>query len=354
MNKETLQAAFMQIKNTVVILVWATVVFAQPEISDGTVALPNRIEANGSCTMTDLGLEFINDRSAVCAPGQTGFFNGERRAVRSGVPPYFMTDADTQLGYEITSCACSSNGVWTRSMEVAQSDISSYIEWNWRFFGRRSDCTLELKRNLTKLGCPLRACGAEFVYCPEGYAPGPNCKCVPLSPIIIDLDGNGIKLTSRADGTRFDLNGNGDKGLLPWLEYGSQDGWLVFNFNEDEVILNGRQLFGDKSAQASERFPGESRNGYRALRGFDDNKDGFITPADGVWRLLAVWKDPNHNGISDPGEVTGLAANGITSISLDYKESGRKDKFGNQFRFRAKVIKDGKEHYSYDVFLTAQ
>ncbi|MGH9907367.1 MAG: hypothetical protein ACRD8U_17495, partial [Pyrinomonadaceae bacterium] len=73
-----------------------------------------------------------------------------------------------------------------------------------------------------------------------------------------------------------------------------------------------------------------------------------------VWRLLAVWKDPNHNGISDPGEVTGLAANGITSISLDYKESGRKDKFGNQFRFRAKVIKDGKEHYSYDVFLTAQ
>jgi hypothetical protein len=142
--------------------------------------------------------------------------------------------------------------------------------------------------------------------------------------------------------------------MLPWLA-DNQDGWLVFNENQDGRILDGQQLFGDRSPQGPAKFANETENGYRALRGFDDNKDDAISAADGVWHLLGIWRDPNHNGVSDPGEVVSLPQAGITSISLNYKESRKKDKYGNEFRFRSDVqLTSGKKTSSWDVFLTAK
>src|SRR5207302_10071752 len=44
----------------------------------------------------------------------------------------------------------------------------------------------------------------------------------------------------------------------------------------------------------------------------------------------------------------------IESISLDYKESRRKDRYGNAFRFRARVMDVKQSHvgrWAWDVFL---
>jgi hypothetical protein len=48
--------------------------------------------------------------------------------------------------------------------------------------------------------------------------------CTPVgSPIIIDIDGDGIELTDNAGGVRFDLNSNGIAESLSWTVTGSDD-----------------------------------------------------------------------------------------------------------------------------------
>ncbi len=53
-------------------------------------------------------------------------------------------------------------------------------------------------------------------------------------------------------------------------------------------------------------------------------------------------------------ELNTLSALNIATTELDYKESKRADKFGNQFKYRAKV-KDAKDpkvgRRAWDVFL---
>ena len=62
-----------------------------------------------------------------------------------------------------------------------------------------------------------------------------------------------------------------------------------------------------------------------------------IDNRDAVFSKLRLWRDANHNGISEADELHPLSDFGIESISLDYKESRHKDRFGNEFRYRAKI-----------------
>lgn len=190
------------------------------------------------------------------------------------------------------------------------------------------------------------------------WRPYPICECMP-SPILVDIAGDGLRLSAAADGVRFDVDADGTPELRAWTLPGSDDAWLSLDRNGNGTIDGGAELFGDRTAQ---RVPPEGieMNGFLALAEFDrpangGNDDGWIGPRDQIFSRLRLWQDVNHNGISEPTELQTLPSLGVLRFDLDYKMSRRVDQYGNEFRYRAKV-KDARDaqvgRWAWDVYLT--
>jgi len=188
-----------------------------------------------------------------------------------------------------------------------------------------------------------------------------TCTCdgtIDKSPVIIDVAGDGLALTSPETGVMFDIAVNGSPLRLSWTQTGSDDSFLVLDLNRNGIIDNGEELFGNFTPQPIPGY-GERRNGFLALAEYDrpplgGNADGQIDSRDVIFYSLQLWRDENHNGVSEPSELKPLTSSGIEVLSLRYEEAGRRDRYGNQFRCRAKVsnAKDLKVgRWAWDVFL---
>ncbi|HBZ8587261.1 TPA: calcium-binding protein, partial [Salmonella enterica subsp. enterica] len=166
------------------------------------------------------------------------------------------------------------------------------------------------------------------------------------SPIIIDLDRDGVETISVEAGVFFDHDGNKFAESTGWVS--PDDGLLVFDRDGNGQIDNGSELFGNNTAQADGT---NASNGYNALKEYDDNNDGVLNENDAIWNQLQVWQDKNSNGRVDEGELLTMKQAGIASINTTYKNSSTTDSQGNLHKQTGSITyTDGSKGQSADVW----
>ena len=119
-------------------------------------------------------------------------------------------------------------------------------------------------------------------------------------PLALDLDGDGLELTTREDGREFDLDADGRTDQTAFVTGG--DAFLALDRNGNGIIDNGSELFGEHHGAA---------NGFAELARFDDNGDGIIDTSDSVFDNLLLF-----DGLT----TRSLVEAGIASISTMMNE----------------------------------
>lgn len=162
----------------------------------------------------------------------------------------------------------------------------------------------------------------------------PDCG----SPIVIDLDCGGFSFTDAQNGVLFDIDGDRAKEKISWLDPSGGEVFLALDRNGNGFIDDGRELFGNWTAQPATSEP----NGFKALAVFDSpdeggNADGILSGEDRVFGELLLWKYSNHDGVSQSDELSSLLTSRVRGIDLTYVESNRRDRNGNYLRWAGKV-----------------
>jgi hypothetical protein len=168
-----------------------------------------------------------------------------------------------------------------------------------------------------------------------------------LTPLALDLDGNGVRTISSVAGTVFDVNADGQAESVGWLS--TTDAWLALDRNGNGLIDDGSELFGSGTTMPD---ASKALDGFAALRVLDSNQDGVIDSNDSLFGKLALWTDANSNAKTDPGELRTLTQAGILSLSLEAKPTAIIDQ-GNLIGLMGSYSTlDGQAHEIADVWLS--
>ncbi len=161
-----------------------------------------------------------------------------------------------------------------------------------------------------------------------------------ITPIVIDLNGDGIHTVARAEsGGMFDLLGSGVAINSGWLS--GDDGFLAVDSNGNGTIDGIAELFGGLG----------KGDGFAKLASFDSNGDGVVDADDAGFSSLKVWQDANGNHQTDAGELVGLAEAGVTSLAVAYSEVPFVDANGNLHLERSSAtLADGSTVDMTDVY----
>ena len=135
------------------------------------------------------------------------------------------------------------------------------------------------------------------------------------SPIVLDMDHDGLALRSMSTDPLFDMNGDGILDRTGWFRSG--DGVLALDRNGDGLINKGSEI------SFIQDLPG-ARTDMEGLSAHDENHDGLIDAKDDIYSALRIWMD-DGDGVSQASEMFDLAMAGIQSIGLDTQ--GVEDRF---------------------------
>jgi hypothetical protein len=165
------------------------------------------------------------------------------------------------------------------------------------------------------------------------------------SPLVLDLNGDGIALTSPLAGVKFDLLGGGPV-QTSWIK-GADDALLALDLDDNGRIDGGHELFGE-ATNLGGYF---AADGFQALAALDSNKNGLVEQDDLMFDQLVLWNDRNHDGESQPSELRKLLDAGVTALGLSACEQDDTDEYGNQLRLRSTFLRaDGSSGPLVDVF----
>jgi hypothetical protein len=158
----------------------------------------------------------------------------------------------------------------------------------WQFDGwsgdvNSSDPSITVTLNANK------SVWASFSSIPPPPDPGPpdiGDGCNPqCSPIIINFENGGYRLTGANAPVSFDMLGNGHPVLMGWTAAGADEAFLWLDRNHSGRVTNGSQLFGNFTPLLNGHL---AKNGFEALAEFDENHDGVIDDHDPIWSQLLL------------------------------------------------------------------
>jgi hypothetical protein len=159
------------------------------------------------------------------------------------------------------------------------------------------------------------------------YMSAVKFSATPGSPIILDLNGDGVRTIPITDGTYFDHDGNRFAESTGWVNL--EDALLVRDLNGNGQIDDGGELFGNNTLLANGQ---KAANGFEALAELDSNGDGVVDADDEAWDELRLWRDVNGNGVADEGELITLEEAGVAGLNTGYQNQNATDANGNQHR----------------------
>lgn len=168
------------------------------------------------------------------------------------------------------------------------------------------------------------------------------------SPIVIDLNNDGINTLSLDYTRNFDLDNNGFAEATGWIQ--KDDALLAYDRNGNGKIDNGSELFGNHTLSDNYySHTSGNTNGFEALKEFDTNNDGIIDKNDKDFDKLLLWQDKNSNTITDEGELIKLSDK-VKSIDLNYKQISTSNN-GNSIRQTSTAtLNDGTKVKADDVW----
>lgn len=179
----------------------------------------------------------------------------------------------------------------------------------------------------------------------------PGCN----SPLLIDTKGNGFKLTTAQKGVMFDVNADGILERVGWTVPDSDDAWLAMDRNGNGTIDDGSELFGDATPTYDD-LRHTTPNGFEALKYLEQPfygfsvVDGVIDANDQAFARLLLWYDLNHNGISEPHELTPAVESPLRAIQTVYEIIQRR-RHGNTIRQISTVVWGSRTRKIADVWL---
>jgi hypothetical protein len=175
--------------------------------------------------------------------------------------------------------------------------------------------------------------------------------CHDGSPLILDLNGDGIRTVDANHSVSFDIDADGTLDKVNWTFWESDEGFLALDRNGNGTIDDGGELFGDATLLPTGQ---RAENGFEALAPYDQlalggDGDGVLTEADAIWRRLRTWIDGNQDGISQPQELSPLARWGVLGMGLEFVESDELDGNGNRHLLKGHYLRRVADHGPAEV-----